>query len=86
MAPQFQVSHNEYVAPSMIDSYVKIVSLALEFRRGVDFVSHDSGNGLFNVLHPLHHLGLSHNVDILDEGIIFLPERHLSSGVLTVLP
>ena len=38
---------------------------------------------LFNILHPLGHLGVAHVVDILDEGVILLPERHLLAvGVL----
>ena len=32
---------------------------------------------LFNILHPLGHLGVAHVVDILDEGVVLLPERHL---------
>lgn len=56
---------------------MEIVSLTLELSWGIDFVSHDSGDGLFHILHPFHHLGLAHKVDIFDEGVIFLPERHL---------
>ena len=37
----------------------------------------DSGDGLFDILHPFDHLGLTHKVDIFDERVIFLPERHL---------
>ena len=38
---------------------------------------------LLNILHPLGHLGVAHVVDILDEGVILLPERHLLAvGVL----
>ena len=35
---------------------------------------------LFDVLHPLGHLGVSHVVDILDEGVVLLPECHLGAG------
>ena len=38
---------------------------------------------LLNILHPLSHLGVAHVVDILDEGVVLLPERHLLAvGVL----
>ena len=63
---------------------MEIVPLALEFSRGVDFVGHDPGDGLLNILHPLDHLGLPHDVDILDEGVVLLPERH-GDGMLEVL-
>merc|ERR1740123_1313142 len=53
------------------------VSLPLELRGGVDLVGHDPGNGLLNILHPLGHLEVPHLVDLLDEGIVLLPERHL---------
>merc|ERR1719391_1044650 len=56
---------------------IKGVSLALEFCGGVDFVGHDTGNSLFNIFQPFGHLGVSHLVDLLDELIILLPERHL---------
>merc|ERR1711874_542786 len=56
---------------------VEGVSLPLELRGGVDLVSHDSSDGLLHILHPLGHLEVPHLVDLLDEGIVFLPERHL---------
>jgi hypothetical protein len=62
---------------------VEVVSLALKLSRRVDLVCHDACDGLFHILHPLHHLGLPHKVDILDEGIVLLPERHCGAGVLT---
>ena len=62
-------------------SYMKVVPLTLELGGGVDFVSHDSCDGLLHILYPLNHLGLSHDVDILDERIVLLPVRHLE-GVL----
>ena len=38
---------------------------------------------LLDILHPLGHLGVAHVVDILDEGVVLLPERHLLAvGVL----
>ena len=38
---------------------------------------------LLDILHPLSHLGVAHVVDILDEGVVLLPERHLLAvGVL----
>ena len=57
-------------------TYMKVVSLTFKFSRGVNFVSHDPGNGFFNIFHPFYHFGLSHYVDILDERIIFLPKCH----------
>ena len=36
---------------------------------------------LFNILHPLSHLGVAHLVDLLDELIVFLPESHLGAGL-----
>lgn len=41
-------------------------------------------NRLFYVFYPLNHLGLPHNVDILDEGIILLPERHPDGLILAL--
>ena len=56
---------------------MEVVSLPFEFSGGVDFVSHDTRNSFFDIFHPFHHLGLAHQVHILDERIIFLPKRHL---------
>jgi hypothetical protein len=56
---------------------MEVVSLALELSRGVDLISHDPVDGLLHILHPFHHLGLTHEVDILDKGVVLLPERHL---------
>ena len=61
-------------------TYVEVVALALELGGCVDLVGHDPGDCLLNILHPFDHLCLTHNVDILDERIILLPESHL--GVL----
>ena len=60
---------------------MKVVSFSLELSRGVDLVCHDPGDVLLNVLHPLRHLLVPHVVDILDEGVVLLPERHLDSVV-----
>lgn len=57
---------------------MEVVSLAFELCGSIDLVSHDSGDGLFHILHPFDHLGLSHDVDILDERIVLLPESHLA--------
>ena len=59
------------------ESYMEVVTFPLEFGRRVNFVCHDPGDGLFNIFHPFNHLGLTHDVHVLDERIIFLPERHL---------
>merc|ERR1712106_47903 len=32
---------------------------------------------LLHIFHPLSHLGVAHLVDLLDELVVFLPERHL---------
>ena len=58
---------------------MEIVSFALELSRGVDFVGHDARDGLLHVLHPLDHLGLTHDVHVLDERVVLLPERHLDA-------
>ena len=55
---------------------MKVITFAFEFGGGVDFVSHDAGDGLLNVLHPFNHLGLTHDVHVLDERVVLLPERH----------
>lgn len=57
---------------------MEVVPLALELGRCVDLVSHDSVDGLLHIFHPLNHLSLPHEVDILDERIVLLPERHLA--------
>ena len=66
---------------------MEVVTFPLELCGSVDLVSHDSGDGLLDVLHPLGHLGVAHLVDLLDEVVIFLPERHLGFvlGCLSVL-
>ena len=64
---------------------MEVVTLPLKLSRGVDLVGHDASDGLLDILHPLNHLGLSHDVDILDEGIILLPESHLD-GMIEVRP
>ena len=63
---------------------MEVVTLALELCRCVDFVSHDPGDGLLDILHPLGHLGVAHLVDLLDEVVIFLPERHLGCVMLSL--
>ena len=56
---------------------MEVISFALEFRGGVDSVSHNSGNGFLHVFHPFGHLGVPHFVHLFDELVVFLPERHL---------
>ena len=56
--------------------HMEVIPLPLELGRGVDFVSHDASDGLLNVLHPLSHLAVAHLIDLLDELVVFLPERH----------
>merc|ERR1719158_1320801 len=43
---------------------MEVVPLPLELSRGVHLVRHDARNSLFNILHPLGHLGVAHVVDI----------------------
>ena len=57
-------------------THVKCVPLSLELGGGVDLVCHDPADGLVHVVHPLRHPGESHVIDLLDELIVFLPERH----------
>merc|ERR1719192_907262 len=60
---------------------LEVIPLPLELSRGVDLVSHDASDGLLNILHPLGHLAVAHLVDLLDELVVFLPERHLKAGL-----
>ena len=41
---------------------------------------HRTQTNLLNILHPLGHLVVAHVVDILDKGIVLLPERHLKEA------
>ena len=76
-----------YASEGLVNyTYMKIVSLAFKFSRGVNFVSHDPGNGFFDIFHPFYHFGLSHYVDILDERIIFLPKRHFDGSMFSPPP
>merc|ERR1712168_527129 len=61
---------------------VEVISLPLKFGGSVDFVGHDTSDGLLDVLHPLCHLLVAHVVDILDEVVVLLPERHLDPELL----
>merc|ERR1719170_39487 len=60
---------------------MEVIPLPLELSRGIDLVSHDASDGLLNVLHPLGHLAVAHLIDLLDELVVFLPERHLKAGL-----
>ena len=39
-------------------------------------------NYLLDILHPLSHLLVAHVVDILDEGVVLLPEGHPEAATL----
>ena len=39
-------------------------------------------NYLLDILHPLSHLLVAHVVDILDEGVVLLPEGHPKAATL----
>merc|ERR1719356_1829816 len=64
---------------------LEVIPLPLELSRGVDLVSHDASDGLLNILHPLGHLAVAHLIDLLDELIVFLPERHIGAGLNSTL-
>ena len=36
---------------------------------------------LLDIVHPLCHLLVTHVIDIFDEGVVLLPERHLDQAV-----
>ena len=55
---------------------MEVVPLSLELCRCVHLVGHDPRNGLLDVLHPLKHLLVAHVIDIFDEVVVLLPERH----------
>jgi len=61
---------------------MEVVPLTLELGRGVDLVGHDASDGLLDILHPLSHLLVAHVIDILDEGIVLLPEGHPEAATL----
>ena len=56
--------------------HMECVPLSLELGGGVDLVRHDPPDGLVHVVHPFGHSGESHVIDLLDELIVLLPERH----------
>ena len=68
----FRLSPLEVLAEGL-----EVVLLPLELSGGVDLVSHDPGDGLLHVLHPLGHLVMPHVVHLLDELVVLLPESHL---------
>ena len=57
-------------------SHVEVVLLALKLGRGVDPGGAHLLNGHLHVVHPLDHLCVASVVDLLDEGVVLLPERH----------
>ena len=48
-----------------------------ELGRGVDLVGDDVRDGLVRLAHRLKELGGPCVVDILDEGVVLLPESHI---------
>ena len=65
---------------------MEVVALPLELGGGVHLVSHDARDGLLHVLHPLSHLGVAHLVDVLDEVVVLLPERHVGGLAFSTQP
>ncbi len=65
---------------------MEIFPLPFKLCRSVNSVGHDPCNGLLHVLHPLGHLRVAHFVDLLDEVVVFLPERHVAGRILLTLP
>ena len=70
----------------MLYTNMKVVPLAFKFGRSINFVRQNPGNGFFNIFHPFCHFGISHDVDILDERIIFLPKRHFDGSMFSPPP
>ena len=70
----------------LMNTYVEVVSLSLELSWRVDPVGHDARDGLLNILHPLGHLGVAHLVDVLDEVVVLLPERHVGGFAFSTQP
>merc|ERR1712045_968123 len=64
---------------------VEGVSFSLELGGGVDLVSHNSGNRLLHILHPLGHLQMPHVVHLLDELVVLLPKSHFVLPLLAGL-
>ena len=60
-------------------SHVKVVLLSLELGRCVYPGGAHFRDGHLHIVHPLDHLGIASVVDLLDEGVILLPERHLGA-------
>ena len=61
-------------------SHVEVVLLAFELCRRVDPGGAHLLDRHLNVVHPLDHLGVASVIDLLDEGVVLLPERHLGAG------
>ena len=66
-------------------SYHKRFHELLELVGGVDLVGQDCGDGLVNLVHQLHELGGPALVDLLDKGVVLLPERHLEATIAHVV-
>ena len=49
---------------------------------GVQISLHVYDSYLLHILHPLSHLLVAHVIDILDEGIVLLPEGHPEAATL----
>ncbi len=60
--------------------YYEDVLDLLELLRGVDLVRDDVPDGLVRLVHQLDQLGGPALVDVLDEGVVLLPERHLGTA------
>merc|ERR1712186_87970 len=79
----FHQSLQGFVEPLLCLSSLKILTkglevvlLPLELRGGVDLGGAHLLDGHLHVVHPLHHLLVSCVIDLLDEGVVLLPEGH----------
>ena len=58
----------------------KLIEIASHFYQNIDWrqirTNTKTNTHLLHILHPLGHLVVAHVVDILDESIVLLPERH----------
>ena len=64
-------------------AYMEIIFFSFEFCGCINFGSTNFLNGHFNVIHPFNHFWISSIIHLLNKGVIFLPESHLESCLMT---